>query len=278
MRTRKKQYFDEITYNLTVVSEDFKEMVEKPFKLSLVESNGTLQFETKIPEYIFQKAKELWPEDYDMEFIRKKRNEQKYGNLDWILKRAETRVLTYPNLEGIKSELWELSHKIHIHETFTEKEGDKVILIHFRGAINNDRFHYNGAGMGIENNINFQYFIAYHYIGQQKKWLSDEMITVEQFKSYYKRGVSEQDPYHAYKDTELKVLHTTSQELRDFKNYWIVVPWTEERENYLKAIQSNFITLTEKLNEFLKDLTEEKLDRLIENHPVGKFLTSGNTE
>ena len=56
------------------------------------------------------------------------------------------------------------------------------------------------------------------------------------------------------------------------KNDYLIIPWSEERELYLKKIQTNFTTMTDKLNEFLKDLTEIKLDHLIENHPIQKFL------
>ena len=40
----------------------------------------------------------------------------------------------------------------------------------------------------------------------------------------------------------------------------------------LEKIQDNFTTLTNKLNDFLNDLTEEKLDHLIENQPIQKLL------
>jgi len=65
----KKQKFDDIEYSFQVVNEDFKTIVERKFKLSMVEFDGTLQFETTTPDYIYNKAKKIWPEDYFEETI-----------------------------------------------------------------------------------------------------------------------------------------------------------------------------------------------------------------
>jgi hypothetical protein len=270
----KKTKFDDIERTFSVVSEDFKEMIEMKFKVSLVESNGTVQFETSIPDYIFDEAKKIWPEDYDFEFIKTKREENKVGNLDWQLKKVKSKVLRHQALVGIESELWDLSKKIQGYHTFDEKIGDKVIMIYFRGSSSTQRERHFGGDMGLENNINFQYFTAYHHLGQEKKWLSDDIITVEKFTAYYKCGMSEQGENHKYKESQLVPLHHTYEDLRNLKGAYIMIPWSEEREQYLKAIQNNFTNLTEKLNEFLKDLTEEKLDNLIENHPVQKLLSN----
>lgn len=269
----KKHKFDDIEYTFRVVSEDFKEIVDRKFKISLVESNGTIQFETQIPDYIFNEAKKIWPEDYDLNFIKQKRKENRIGNLEWQLKKAKTKNLISPALVHIESILLDLSNKILCYHTFDEKIGDKVIMIYFRGTTSTQRQLNFGANMGLVNNINFQYFTAYHHIGQEKKSFSDDIITIEKFTAYYKCGLSEQGESHKYKESELVPLHHTSEDLKNLKVSYIMIPWTEEREEYLKKIQNGFTTMTDKLNEFLKDLTEEKLDHLIENHPVQKFLT-----
>jgi hypothetical protein len=108
----KKQKFDDIEYSFQVVSEDFKNMVERKFKLSMVELNGTIQFETTIPDYIYDEAKKLWPEDYDFKFIKTKRNEfnkSGFGGLEWDLRHVKSKILRSPTLDVIKSDLWELS-------------------------------------------------------------------------------------------------------------------------------------------------------------------------
>ena len=271
---KKKQKFDDIEYTFRVVSEDFKEIVDRKFKVSLVESDGTIQFETSIPEYIFDEAKKIWPEDYDFDFIKTKKNENKYGNLDWQLKKVKTKVLRSPVLDYIKSQLWDLSITIKGYRTFDDTIGDKVIFIHFDGSTSDERGINFGGNMGLENTINFQYFTGYHHIGQEKKWLSDEIITVEKFTSYYKCGMSEQGENHKYKENQLVPLYNTHEELKNLKSHFIIIPWSEERELYLKSIQVGFSTMTDKLNEFLKDLTKEKLDHLIENHPFQRLLTN----
>lgn len=268
----KKQKFDEIEYTFTVVSEDFKEMVDRKFKISLVEIDGTLQFETLIPDYIYTEAGKIWPEFYDYDFIKQKREENTNGAWEWLTRKVITKVLRSAFLDGIKSELWDLSKKIEKYHTFEETIGEKVIFVRFRGSTTNERERTFGGDMGLENNIDFQYFTGYRQSTEMKPMLSDKTITIEKLTSYYKCGMSEQGENHKYKETQLVPLYNTQNEMQNLKGYYIILPWSQEREDYLKKIQDSFTTLTNKLNEFLKDLTEEKLDHLIENHPITKLL------
>lgn len=41
-----------------------------------------------------------------------------------------------------------------------------------------------------------------------------------------------------------------------------MIPWTQEREDFLTAIETNFKILSDNLNTYLKDLNPEKLDAL----------------
>lgn len=44
--------------------------------------------------------------------------------------------------------------------------------------------------------------------------------------------------------------------------YGTTIPWTQEREDFLTAIETNFKILSDNLNTYLKDLNPEKLDAL----------------
>jgi hypothetical protein len=188
--------------------------------------------------------------------------------------KPKSRILRSPLLQNIKEELFSLSNKLITLNTFEEKNGEKMLFIYFKGQTVERRDMNFGADMGILNSIEFQYFVGYRFVGLIDKYLSEgEKIMVEKYSSYYKRGIGE-GLQQAYKEHEMCPLHRIESEKENLKRKYILVPWSEEREQYLKEIQTNFTIMTDKLNEFLKDLTEIKLDHLIENQPINKMLTN----
>ena len=104
-------------------------------------------------------------------------------------------------------------------------------------------------------------------------------VDVEKYSAPYKRPKSRKDADHDNNDGSTVPLHGSGQKSLDtLKFRYLIIPYTEEREEYLKEIQKTFITVTDKLNEFLKDLTQEKLDHLIATSPVMKLLQSPQDE
>jgi hypothetical protein len=117
-----------------------------------------------------------------------------------------------------------------------------------------------------------QYFIGYRFNGIVKDHLTGNEMVVEKYSAYYKCGIGD-GSWNIGREQELKPLHHTIDDKEKLKQQYLIIPWSEEREQYLKDIQTSFTIMTDKLNEFLKDLTEIKLDHLIENHPVRKLLS-----
>jgi len=253
-----------------VTNEEFTKLVTKKFTISIVNFDNTIQFETRIPDYIYNECIKQYPDIYDKKFIENRITEEikKYGTIQNLKNiKPKSKILRSPTLELIKGELETLSNMLITLNTFEEKNGEKVIFIYFEGSTSQKRNKHYGANMGILNSIQFQYFIGYHFNGMVREHLTDNDILVEKYSAFYKCvGVDK------WKERELKPLHRTEKEKETLKQEYLIIPWSEEREQYLKDIQTNFSTMIDKLNEFLKDLTEVKLDNLIENHPVQKLL------
>jgi hypothetical protein len=54
----------------------------------------------------------------------------------------------------------------------------------------------------------------------------------------------------------------------------VLIEWTQEREEFLFALENKFRNLSDNLNEFLSDLNNEKIDKLISSSFASKLLNS----
>jgi hypothetical protein len=268
----KKEKFDDIVLDFIVSNDNFTDFIPKKLTVSLVNFENTIQFETKIPDYLYNEAVKQFPDIYDQAFLDEKTKEEvlNYGTKQQDNK-AKSKIIRSPLLNELRTFLYDLSSKINIIYTFKDDYGEKMLFIYFKGDTSIQRDGRYGGNMGLLNSLSFQYFTAFYYKGVSKKLFSDEFIEIEKYNVYYKCGLSE-NINHSHREKELKPLHNTEKELIELKNKYLIIPWTEEREEYLKDIQVNFINMTDKLNVFLKNLTETKLDFLIENKPINKLL------
>lgn len=167
----KKKTFESIHLEFRVSNEDFTDIIDKDFVVSLVDFENTIQFETRIPDYIYDEAKKQYPDIYDQEWIDKmvENEKRRFGCAQSFKNKAKSKIIRSIHLNGIKSEIHDLSMKLNIIHTFKESHGDKKIFIQFKGQTSQSRDMNFGAGMGLVNSIKFQYFIGYHFLGMIKK-------------------------------------------------------------------------------------------------------------
>jgi len=124
------------------------------------------------------------------------------------------------------------------------KNSKKYIFISFRSYQKDKRDDYQWGYAGKETSIDFQYFIGYqvsnsHNVFVEKRYENGEFVEIPK--------------------TQRKVcVHSTS----GFKR----IEWSDEREEFLQKIESNFKQLSDNLNIYLKDLDSDKLDNLIANN------------
>lgn len=270
-----EKIINNIQQDFWVSNQEFTKLIQRQFTISFIQFDGTIQFETKIPDYIYDECIKQYPELYDKKFIEDRNAEEmkKYGTVQNLKNtKPKSKILRSPQLDFIKGELETLSNKLITLNSFEDINGEKIIFIYFKGSTGQQRDRYYGANMGLLNSIQFQYFTGYHFNGIVKEHLTDKEIIVEKYSAYYKCGIGD-GAWNIGREQELKPLHTTAADKNKLKQQYLIIPWSEEREQYLMDIQTSFTVMTDKLNEFLKDLTEIKLDHLIENQPVKKLLS-----
>ncbi len=154
-------------------------------------------------------------------------------------KKKLTRVVRYQVLKQVQEKVSDLTHEVLTHHTFKDRFGDKVIFIKYHGHSKTDRDENFGAGMGTRNNIIFQFFVGYKYTGEEKVWLTERMVKIEKYSSYFMPSGYEGKSAE-WRKLEIVPLHNTTKNLEQLKREFVIVPYTEERERYLTLIQNKF--------------------------------------
>ncbi len=168
-------------------------------------------------------------------------------------KRPKSKVYTtnvFAQLHTYLSDLGGVAHNL----TQLDKElakAKKVILVSFGAGQTETKDAWYHAYTGISTNISYRYYIGYkmlvNHVGGKlgiyvdKKWVAGKgFITL---------------PADQRKEPVGNI--------SGFK----IIDWTQEREDFLIKIESNFKKLSDNLNAYLSDLDDNKLDLLILNNP-----------
>lgn len=159
-------------------------------------------------------------------------------------------------ISSLHAQMKELCSKAHFMFKLNRdsETAKKIIVINFNASDRPTRDDYNHAYTGEQISINFNYFVAYKTIGgvvfNYQKYSSGFGLKNQGIK-----GVID-----TYKFNDKQHIKNTKMQ--------VVIDWTEEQENYLKNLEQQFVKLSENLNVFLKDLTQEKLLELMSNNKI----------
>ncbi len=168
-------------------------------------------------------------------------------------KRPKSKVYTtnvFADLHTHLSTLGNYAHSLTEHDKELKK-AEKVILVMFGAGQRETKDNWVHGYTGIQTNINYRYLIGYKMVksslsGQKaiyvdKKWIAGKgFVTV--------RADERKHPIFDVSGSK-------------------IISWTQEREDFLANIESNFKKLSDNLNTFLSDLDDNKLDLLIANNP-----------
>lgn len=235
-----------LTETVSLPTKDFMDVERKPISIDIVRcGDSSVQFQWQLPASIHAEAKRIKPDSYGDDFKR---------------------MLRAPILKILVDEIQTITREINTFHTFKDAVGDKVLFIRFYSQSIEARDSNYGTDMGKEITIKFQFFTGYKFVGKTIPFFSDEEIEIEKYSGYYKCSKFDGEQ-QKYLEAELKPLHHTSRDLENIKREYVIIPYTEERELFLKNIQNNFISLSDKLSVYLKDLSETKLDALMASHP-----------
>lgn len=181
--------------------------------------------------------------------------------------RPTKKYIESPTLEGLHSEMSAYCNqavRVRQMERDSEKH-EKMILISFKSDETSIRDPFNFAYLGQKINTSFNWCIIYRY---NDTWGKHNYFTWKRLNRINHSGIDDLPSENSIQCAEKQGRKFYIQG----KPAGIMVEWSQEREDFLLALESNFRQLSNNLNEFLKDIDTEKLDKLIENSDKIKLL------
>jgi len=171
--------------------------------------------------------------------------------------RPKYRHIESESLSYLHSAISSLSSQA-FHLRQREKDAEKaikVICINFNSNESKERDSFNFGYTGQKISTSFNFYVCYY--------------TGKEFYSYFKV-----DSGVGVTTTGVKgILDNTISGHKSWikQTPKVMIDWTQEREDFLKSLESKFRELSDNLNKFLKDLDVEKLDLLITNKELLKL-------
>lgn len=231
-----------------------KKLVGKPFPIEF--NVGTLDFGygsgtiQELDVYITPITKKSKSVTYSM-YIPKFLYNKCMTNLV-IEERPKTKYIQADTLSILHSKIESLVNMAHnIQKMEAEAlNAKKVLCINFNSSEQRVRDGFNHAYTGKKISTNFNFYAAF-------KTDKGKLFTFLKLQT----GIG---------TTEKGVGGIIDSSLIGKRNWiemstpQVVIDWTQEREDFLFSLENEFIKLSEKLNFFLKDLNEEKLQKLID--------------
>ncbi len=156
---------------------------------------------------------------------------------------------TISTLHNEMSKLVSLAHRISEIEK-EAKKAKKIIVINFNSTEHTTRDGYNHAYTGQAISTHFNFFVAYEC-----------KTGIFTFKKYQTGQGSTEKGIKGIIDTE----NIGGRQWIKMTNTKVIVDWTQEKEDFLIKLEDDFRKLSNRLNNFLQDLDEDKLMGLINN-------------
>jgi hypothetical protein len=204
-------------------------------------------FRVDIPDYIYDKCME----DPEID----KRPGKKYIESDTLSK-------LHADMQAYVIQALNIEERKRNSDKYVKK-----LAIVFSSSERGDRDNFNFAYMGQKISTVFQWYTVYEYTDG---WGSKKYFSWKRKNSINHSGVADIPSEDSITDFELQGrkmhFHVTPP--------GIMIDWTQDREDFLAALEENFRKLSGNLNEFLRDLNSEKLDRLIATSAL-KMLGAG---
>lgn len=236
--------------------------------------NRNIEYSVVIPSYMFKELADTEPQfktTYDV-------NNNHVSGLfsERTLTRKFQMTQTAYLINQLQDYIGDLTQHIndrHSIETATMK---KKIFISFNHSDSHTRNNLNSAYTGRRISQGFQFFTGYEVM--TAKFSGIDKIVKKRFisKIYYApEGASmrKHDTNFQEKEDLFLPLPNLNESDESFERRYSIIDWSEEREAFCKKIQDTFIRVNKELEDFLKDIDNNKMDSLMSGNGL-KFLNA----
>ncbi len=205
-------------------------------------------FHLTIPKYIYQGVVDK-EEKYGVELTKKKNSEKQYFEKNE--KFFNQKMKSY-SLGVLVQEFRSICADAITHTLMEHAESSKWLAVIWSHSHRQNRDPLNFADKGMSVGSAFQWWVAFKIeakdggFDNQRLWRSNKRIRSEAPAKEHDHG-----EWHYYMEN-----------LTDMPRVKLI-PWTQEREDFLALVEQKFVSLNSNLDNFLGDLTEEKLDKLM---------------
>ncbi len=231
-----------LTLEFELITPDFKGTGNYDLDVymsAITRTSKTVKFSVNVPKYIYDKCME----DTD------------------VNARPTRSYIEEDTISTLFNEMWKFSNQAR-EVVKLEKQADnseKVLCINFNSSEFMTRDELNHAYTGQKIKTEFNFFVAYNM--KNAGLTRYTMFTTKKYKS----GIGTTN-------TETGIIDTGKSKNFIANKPMVIIPWTQERENFLTKLEKNFKDLSDNLNLFLKDITADKLEHLIANAGEIKLL------
>jgi len=250
-KEKRKGHVFKNRFNL--IDQDFTSRVDVELDVHMTDITvdvKDVRFWMDIPEYIYNKCME----DPDVE------------------KRPASNFIDESSLAALHGILSDLSMQADAIETrFRESEKNKkMLVINYSSAESAKRDDLNHAYLGQKLNIGFNWSVVYEY----------ERSGLFKGKAYFTWKKSVFTGQHLNRGDRNLRTGINDMEAVGLKSHLmnppsgVIIEWTQEREDFLTALENKFRNLSKDLDEFIGDLDGNKLDLLIANDSQRLFLNA----
>lgn len=262
-----------------VPTADLKELERKMLNVEMkvgddMCSEGNIEYSVVMPDIMFDELADCEPQfktKYDA-------NNYVISGLfsDRVVQRKFQKTHTSFLISNLQSYISDLTHFINDRHSIETATMAKKIFISFDHSDKHTRNNLNGAYTGRMISQRFQFFTGYEVMTNKFGGLDRKVTKQYISKIHYVPENGTMRKYDTgFKEKEDLFLPLTNvgESISSFENRFSIIDWTEERENFCKKIQDMFVKVNTELEDFLKNIDNNKIDALMSGSGL-KFLNA----
>ncbi len=237
-----------------------------------MEVSGNIEYSVKIPDHMFNELADSEPRFNTKADVYSKGISGCFSQRTLLRKFRKTQTaFLLEVLQNYMSELTQHINDRHSIETATMK---KKIFVAFNHSDDHTRNNLNGGYTGRLISQRFQFFTGYEVMTSKFSGIGREVTKKYITKIHYappSSSIRKLDTNFQESENVFHPLPNLNESVENFESRFSIIDWSEERENFCKKIQDTFTKVNSELSEFLKDISEEKMDALMSGSGL-KFL------